>query len=146
MKTADQPVKMQTADYRLFKGECHSKKLTFLDLCLWQVNIQLFHSPKFQPLKCLRKRVESSFLTTPVPTCFHPEIRIPGFQIKHRINWKVDTSSCGIMFLLNVDPFKIQVGVIFKKCSFRSDQHLQMGFCVPRSNCHAVCSTLIRWC
>ena len=37
---------------------------------------------------------------------FHPEVESPGFQIKHQINWKVDTSSRGIQF---EGPFKIQV-------------------------------------
>ena len=33
-------------------------------------------------------------------------IELPGFQIGHQINWKVDTSSRGIQF---EDPFKIQL-------------------------------------
>ena len=37
---------------------------------------------------------------------FHREIESLGFQIKHQINWKVDTSSRGIQL---EDSFQIQV-------------------------------------
>ena len=42
------------------KGD-HSKKLTFLCHCLWEVNVQLLHSQKFQPLKCLLSWRNSSW-------------------------------------------------------------------------------------
>ena len=43
------------------KREGHSNKLTFFCFCPWQVNIQLYHSPKFQPLKCLLSWRNSSW-------------------------------------------------------------------------------------
>ena len=33
---------------------------------------------------------------------------------------------------------------IFKKCSFQSNQHPQLGLCVPRSNYQAVCFALLQ--
>ena len=69
---------------------------------------------------------------------FTQKFESPGFQIEHKINWKVDASSRGIQSKVSANH-----QIIFEKCSFRSNQHLRPRFPLPKSNSHAVCSTLI---